>query len=149
MEPPLESRRVRPPNGSAAPSTADLLRELRDESSLLFKQEVALAKAELKESAMRAVRGSITAIVGLVVALMGIALMTTALSLGIAQLFVLGGFGPTLANFLGFLIGALLFVAIGAGVGYAGWKRLANIDFYPRKTINHLKEETQCIKDRI
>lgn len=137
-------------NAEQPASTADLIRALRDESALLVRQEIALAKVELKENAVAAGKSSAVIGVGAFVALLGLALLTVALAAGVAQILVATtAMGVTAAWLCGFLIAGVICAVAGGLAGYFGWRRLSQVNLYPKETLNHLKEETQCIKKRL
>lgn len=144
----MESRRAEI-SPSAEISTADLLRSLRDESAVLVKQEIALAKEELNEMAGDMARNGALMAAGAAVAVFGAMLLCASVAMGVAKLFIIAGIPAATAYFLGFLIGGLLIAGGGAIAAYVGWKRFSSLSFYPRETVAHFKKETQKLRDRL
>jgi hypothetical protein len=126
-----------------------LLAELRDESTTLLRQEVALAKAELRESASEIGRhsakvatGGAVAYAGAIVLLIGVGALT---GRGLAAM----GMSPDVAQWLGFVI-------VGAIVALIGWSMLAKAkralhatSLAPRETLDSLKDNRQWAREKI
>lgn len=117
-----------------------LLSELRDESTTLLRQEVALAKAELGEKAAEVGRGAAHVAIGGAVAYAGGIVMLIGLGAltgrGLARL----GVSDELATWLGFLI-------VGAIVALVGWAMLTKAkralrpgNLVPRETMASLHD---------
>jgi uncharacterized membrane protein YqjE len=131
-----------PPRPAAAePSLGDLFRQLSQDSTTLIKQEVALAKAEVRESVKRIGRSAAMILVGAMLALVGLLALT-------AFLIVL--LGDLMANYwLAALIVGLLFVVIGALLASTHLKRIQETDIKPEQTIQTLQEDKQWIQSEI
>jgi hypothetical protein len=120
-------------------SIGGLIGQVAGDVSKLFRQEVALAKAELKEEAAKAGKA------GGMLAGAGFAGYMVAVLLSLALVFALGAVMP-----LGWaaLIVAVVWAVIG-GVLYAvGRKRLGSVDPVPRQTVETLKEDAQWVRDQ-
>jgi hypothetical protein len=120
-------------------SIGQLMSEVAGDVSKLFRQEVQLAKAELKEEAVKAGKA------GGMLAGAGFAGYMVAVLLSLALVFALGAVMP-----LGWaaLIVAIIWAIIG-GVLYAmGRQRLKRVDPVPRQTIETLKEDKQWLRDQ-
>ena len=141
---------MNPANGTGPTSTIGaLLTELRDEGTTLLRQEVALAKAELSETASRLGRnsakvatGGAVAYAGGIVLLIGVGALA---GRGLARL----GMPPDAAQWLGFVI-------VGAIVALIGWSMLAkakralrDTSLTPRETIASLKQSRRWAQDKI
>lgn len=136
---------------STPPSTsiAGLLKELRDEASTLVKQQIALAKAELKENASRtgtqvahiAVGGVVT-FVGAIVLLIGIGQL-----LGI--LLQATGLSDDTAEWLGPVIVGLVVAIIGWSMLARAKKAIATETVTPRQTIETLKADQQWAQNKL
>jgi hypothetical protein len=130
-------------------SIAGLLKELRDEASTLVKQQVALAKAELKENATRtgtqvaqiAVGGVVT-FVGAIVLLIGIGQL-----LGI--LLQATGMSDDTAQWLGPVIVGLVVAIIGWLMLARAKKAMATETVAPRQTIETLKADQQWAQNKL
>jgi len=130
-------------------SLADLMRELREETTTLFKQEIALAKTEMAEKATKATRNVAAMAVGGAIAYAGFIIILVALSVlatlgleraGLAQT-TAEWVGPGLIGLAAALIGYLLL-----------WKAKANLSeesFAPEKTIQSLKEDKQWTQEKL
>lgn len=119
--------------GEVEPSLGELFKELAEESSLLIRQEVALAKTEIRESASKAATDAISlAIWGAIAAVGGLVLVA----------FLVIGLGALIGSYwLSALIVGAVFLIVGglAAMGYA--KKLKSIDFAPDTTLETLKRD--------
>lgn len=119
-------------------SIGNLIGQVAGDVSTLFRQEVALAKAELKDEAVKAGKA------GGMLAGAGFAGSMVAVLLSLALVFALGDVMP-----LGWaaLIVAVLWAIIG-GVLYAvGRNRMKDVDPVPRQTVETMKEDAQWVRD--
>lgn len=130
-----------PPPPASDPSLGELFRQLTQDSAILIRQEVALAKAELREN-MRNVGRSIAMIaVGGALAVIGMLALT-------AFLVVL--LGDLIGNYwLGALIVGLLFAVIGGVLISTHLNRLRQTDLKPEQSIESLKENKQWLQSEI
>jgi len=120
-------------------SIGALIGEVAGDVSKLFRQEVALAKAELKEEAAKAGKA------GGMLAGAGFAGYMVAVLLSLAAVFGLDEIMP-----LGWaaVIIAVVWAVIG-GVLYAlGRNRMKDVDPVPRQTVETLREDAQWARDR-
>jgi len=119
-------------------SVGELIGEISDDLSKLFRQEVELAKAEVRQEATKA--GKAAGILGGA----GFAGYLTVLFLSFALVYGLG-------NVMDYGWAALIVAAIWgivAAVLYAnGRKKLKDVDPMPRRTVETLKEDAQWIKN--
>jgi hypothetical protein len=134
-------------------SLGDLLSELADETTTLVKQELALAKTEIREEVDRATNEAKTAAknagyiaAGGAVAYTGLIAIVIGLGWLLGEL--LGG-----AEWLGILIVGLVVAAIGYALVKKGLKTLRHeldalkrTDLKPERTIHTLKEDKQWLK---
>lgn len=129
-------------------SLPGLIRELRDETTMLLRQEVALAKAEMSEKTSRMMRNAVYIALGGVIAYAGLVVLLLAcrdlLYLALANNVV----EPSTALWLAPLI-------IGVTVGLVGWamiakgkKALSHESLTPEKTIETLREDKEWIQQR-
>jgi len=136
-----------PEPGTAAPngqrrddeSIGALIGEVAGDISKLFRQEVALAKAELKDSAVKAGKA------GGMLAGAGFAGYMVAVLLSLALVFALGAVMP-----LGWaaVLVAIIWAVVG-GVLYAiGRNRMKDIDPVPRQTVETLREDAQWAREQ-
>jgi hypothetical protein len=120
-------------------SIGNLVSQVAGDVSTLFRQEVALAKEELKAEAVKAGKA------GGMLAGAGFAGYMVAVLLSLALVFALGAVMP-----LGWaaLIVAVIWAIIG-GVLYAvGRNRMKDVDPVPRQTVETLREDAQWVRDQ-
>lgn len=136
---------------TAAPrdrSIGDLLKELRDETSTLLRQEVALAKTEMIEKA--AAYGKNTGAIGAggAVAYAGALLLLAGVTVGLA--FMLDAVG---LDEHAWWVAPLVVGGIVAAVGYSmiskGVSTLKRQSPVPEKTIQSLQEDKQWLTDKV
>lgn len=119
-------------------SLGDLLSELTDDAARLFRQELQLAKLELKRDAQEAGKASGMLAAGGVLGLYTLMLLLFAASWGLAVIMPTG---------LAFLIVGVIVGIAAAALAFAGRKRLRELDPAPRTTIATLREDKEWISD--
>lgn len=124
-----------------------LLKELRDETSTLIRQEVALAKTELTEKVHHT--GSLLAQIGVagLVAAVGLVFLLVALSEGLAVALMAAGL-EVHAAWLAPLITGIVIGVIGIGLLKSRLADLKEESLMPKKTIQTLKEGKKWIQDK-
>ncbi|HEX2091394.1 MAG TPA: phage holin family protein [Longimicrobiaceae bacterium] len=145
----MAETRVSPPTDGRAggsspgaePSLGELFRQLAQDSATLVKQEVALAKVEMRENLKAFARDAAMIAVGGGLLLVGLLALLAAL---------IAGVGDLLDNYwLGALIVGLLFVV---GGGVLARKYLGNLrqdGLGPERTIQTLKEDKRWLQSEI
>jgi hypothetical protein len=120
-------------------SIGRLMSEVLQDASKLFRQEVALAKAELKEEASKAGKA------GGMLAGAGFAGYMVAVLLSLALVFALDAVMP-----LGWaaVIVAVLWAIVGGVLYSVGRKRMKDVDPVPRQTVETLREDAQWVRDQ-
>jgi hypothetical protein len=136
---------------AAAPrdrSIADLLKELRDESSNLLRQEVALAKTEMAEKAADYGKNAAAVATGGAVAYAGALLLLAGLTVALALMLHRIGLGVH-----GWWVAPLVVGGIVAAIGYsminkgvAAMKRTSPV---PEKTVQSLQEDKQWLANKV
>jgi hypothetical protein len=127
-------------NTTASPdrSIGDLIGEISDDLSRLFRKEVELARAELRQEAGKAGRAAGmlggAALAGYMVAL----LVTLALVFALANVMDAGWAA---------LIVAVLWAVIGSVLYSAGRRRLRTVSPVPKQTVETLKEDAQWLRN--
>jgi len=129
-------------------SIADLLKELRDESSTLLRQEVALAKTEMTEKASAYGKNTASIATGGAVAYAGALLLlagiTVALALALHRM-GLGVHGWWVAPLIvGGTVAAIGYSMINKGV--AAMKRTSPV---PEETVQSLQEDKQWLANKV
>ncbi len=132
-EQPIEPGRVG--DGLKEKSTAELIGQLFREGQALMREEVRLAKAELREEARRATRGGAMVGVGAVLGL-------TALSCFAAFLILVGV--TFFAAWVSALIVFALFAIVAIAIAAYGKKKLGEVD--AKRPVEHLKEDGRWMK---
>jgi hypothetical protein len=130
-------------------SLVSLLRELRDESSMLIRQEVALAKAEISEKISRTTRDAVLLAIGGLLALGAFGLFLLALRELLFVGMVKAGMSPSVALWFSPLLLAIITGAIGWVLIAKGKKELAKEGVTPHKTVESLREERQWLKRKL
>lgn len=113
-------------------SLGDLFRELSADASRLVRQEITLARAEMRRNARTLARDlASTAIWGVVAAVGGLVLVA----------FLVTFLGDLLDNYwLAALVVGLLFMAVGGGLAYRALQRMQARQVQPRETMESLRE---------
>jgi hypothetical protein len=130
-------------------SIPSLLRELRDETTTLFRQEVALAKTELKDNASKMgghvahiAIGGFLAYAGVIVLLIGIGHLLGAL----LQKF---GLDPDVATWLAPTLVGLIVAIVGWMMLSKAKNAMAHDDLAPRQTIESLRVNKQWAQNKL
>ncbi|MED7930762.1 phage holin family protein [Nonomuraea sp. LP-02] len=120
------------------PTIGQLVGEIGEDISKLFRQEVALAKAEIRQEATKA--GKAAGLLGGA----GFAASMTALLLTLAVMFGLGNVMDL--GWAAFIVAVIW--AIAGGVMYTtGRNRMREVEPKPEQTIETLKEDAQWARD--
>ena len=126
-----------------------LLRELRDETTTLFRQEVALAKTELKDNAAKLgghmahmAVGGFVAYAGIIVVLIGIGHLLSAL-------LVKFGLSAEVAAWLAPIVVGLVAAVIGWAMLAKAKAALAHDDLAPRQTIDSLRTNKEWAQQKL
>jgi uncharacterized BrkB/YihY/UPF0761 family membrane protein len=127
----------------------DLLKDLRDESTTLFRQELTLAKKEMGEKVSETVRNVTYLATGAFVAFLGLVLLLFSASTAVAHLFIDRGMDEGKAAALGFLIIGVVVGIIGAILIMKALKTLKHQSYVPERTIDSLKADKQLAKSQI
>jgi hypothetical protein len=133
-----------PPN--ALPT---LLRDLRDETTTLLRQEVALAKAELKENASRVGSHAVQIAIGGFVAYAGVIVLLIGLGLLVSVLLVRAGLDRDLAQWLAPAFVGVVVALIGWGMVARAKQAMVTDDLAPRQTIESIRENKQWAQSKL
>ena len=121
-------------------SIGELFGQLTQDTALLVRQEVQLAKSEMQQKISRATRDLVSLATGGAVVLLGGLALTAALILVLAGPV---GLGPWLAALL---VGVVL-AAVGYTMLHRGLGDLKRTDPTPRRTVESIKEDIQWAKE--
>lgn len=130
-------------------SIPGLLRELRDETTTLFRQEVTLAKTELKENASKMAGHAVQMAVGGFVAYAGIIVLLIGIGHLLGALLVKLGVDPDLATWLAPTVVGLVVALIGWAMLSKAKQALAHDDLTPRQTIDSLRTNKQWAQGKL
>jgi hypothetical protein len=123
---------------AAQPGIGELIGDITGDLSRLFRQEVELAKAEVRDEAKKA--GKAGGMLGgaALAAYLVIVLLSFALVFGLGEVMPLGWAA---------VIVAVIWAAVGAVLYSAGRKQLKTVDPMPRQTAETLKEDAQWLRN--
>jgi uncharacterized integral membrane protein len=125
-----------------------LIRDLRDEFTTLMRQEVALAKAEVKERGKLMAKDTIFIVIGAVLALAGFLFLLLALREALGVALVNAGAQVEVALWLAPLIIAFLVGIIGGALIVKGRTALSQHELTPRKSLESLREHRHWLKQK-
>lgn len=130
-----------------SPSMTSLVGGIIGDAEKLIRQEVALARQEIKADVNKAVGVALTFGVALVVSIIGSWMVCLML---VHLLHTLSGSHDDAAIPLWgcFGIVALVFMATGVALFYVAKSKAARIDVIPRQTVETMKENVQWIKNQ-
>lgn len=119
-------------------SIGEIIGNISNDLSQLFRQEVALAKAEIQQEATKA---------GKAAGMLGGAGFAGYLSVVLLSFAVVFGLGEVMPLGWAACIVGLVWAAIGAVLFVNGRKKLKTVDPVPRRTAETLKEDAQWLKN--
>jgi hypothetical protein len=131
------------------PTIAELLKDLREESTLLLREEIALAKKEISEKISSTALNLIYIVAGALIAYCAATFLLLAISSVISQALVAHGVSVGWANFLGLLIVALVIGVISIAMIVKGVQTLKKLSLVPEKTVETLKEDKTWAQNKI
>lgn len=130
-------------------SIPSLLRELRDETTTLLRQEVTLAKVELKDNASRLAGRAVQMAVGGFVAYAGIIVLLIGIGHLLGALFIRMGMSEDLAAWLAPAVIGLVVALIGWGMLARAKNALAHDELTPRRTVDSMKENKEWAQNKL
>ena len=123
-------------------SIGELFGQLSQDMTMLVRQEVQLARAEMSEKLSRLTANLVSVIAGGFVAYVGALALVAALILALNDLASISPWVSAL------IVGAVLAIA-----GYAmlrrGVSELKRVDLAPRRTVENIRDDVQAIKDDV
>jgi len=130
------------------PSIGDLLKSLRDETTTLVRQEIALAKTEMNEKAAKAARNAGYMGAGGVLAHAGVFVLL----LGLSALLYWGLVEAGLSHYVSGFLAPLIVGAVVAVIGYALIQKAISAfkheTLVPEQTVDSLKENQQWLSHK-
>lgn len=134
------------PHPNSIPS---LLRELRDETTTLLRQEVALAKSEMKENVSRLGSHATHVAVGGFVAYAGIIVLLIGIGHLLGAVLIRAGLDQQVAQWLAPTLVGLVVALVGWAMLSRARHALAHDDLAPRQTINSLRENKEWAQSKL
>ena len=125
----------------------DVIKRLRDDLSLLLRQEVALAKTEMTEKAARVGRNAGYLAAGALLGVAGLIVILLALSAGLEVMFIEAGMDVTAHWLAPFLVGLFVIVASSILVTKA-MATLKKESLVPEKTVQSLEEDKEWLQHK-
>jgi len=119
-------------------SVGELIGNISNDLSTLFRQEVELAKVELKQEASKA---------GKAAGMLGAAGFAGYMTLLLLSLALVAALGNVIDYGWAALIVAVIWGIVGAVLYANGRKKLKTVDPTPRRTVDTLKEDAQWLKN--
>lgn len=130
-------------------SVAGLLKQLRDDTTALVREEIALAKTEVAEKVSKFSRNAVLLAVGALLGYTALIPLLIGLGFALGSLFVSWGMSPGIGAFLGFLVVALITGGISASIVLSALGSFKKEKLTPERTIGTLKEDKQWIQNKI
>ena len=130
-------------------SIGDLIRDLRDESTSLIRDEVALAKTEVSEKLSMVGKNVGFLVAGALVGYSALVILLIAFGSLLAEGLIAVGLPPALAHFLGLAIVAVIVGVISAGLVKKALDKLKTANLVPQKTVDSLKNNKEFVKQQI
>jgi xanthine/uracil permease len=130
-------------------SLTDLLKELRDETVRLFRQEVALAKTEVSDKAAKTGRNVGCLAVGGLIAYAGVLVLLMAGVVGLYVALEAAGLSNATAGWLAPLIVGGVVLAIGYGLVQKALSTLKHESLTPERTVETMQDNTNWIKEKV
>jgi hypothetical protein len=130
-------------------SVVDLLKNLRDDTTTLVRDEISLAKTEISEKIASSSRNVAYLAGGALVAYAALILILLGISLMFRDLFVSAGMNTASANLLGFVLVAAAVGALGALLIVKALNTLKKESLTPTKTAETLKEDKKWVQNKV
>jgi hypothetical protein len=130
-------------------SIANLLKQLRDEGTTLFRQEILLAKQEMSEKVSTVGRNVAYLTAGGMVAYAGLVVVLLALSALLYAGLIAADLSHMTAGWLAPLIVGGIVALIGFFLVKKGQRALADEGFTPERTRQSLEEDKQWIQNKV
>jgi len=122
----------------AETSIGELIGDISNDLSQLFRQEVELAKAELKQQATKAGKAG---------GMLGGAAFAGYLAVVLLSFAVVFGLANVMDAGWAALIVAVVWAVIGAALYATGRQKLKTVDPVPRRTVDTIKEDARWLKN--
>jgi len=122
-------------------SIGELFGQLSQDMTLLFRQELQLARAEMSEKISQVTSNLVSVVAGGFVAYVGALALVAALILGLHE-------AADISPWVSALIVGVIFAVAGYVMLNRGLKELKRVDLAPRRTVETLKDDVQWAKEQ-
>jgi hypothetical protein len=122
-------------------SIGELFGQLSQDMTLLFRQEIQLARAEMSEKISQVTNNLVSVVAGGFVTYVGALALVAALILGLHEV-------AEIAPWVSALIVGAIFAVAGYVMLNRGLKELKRVDLAPRRTVETLKDDVQWAKEQ-
>ncbi|HVU35910.1 MAG TPA: phage holin family protein [Opitutaceae bacterium] len=130
-------------------SLSSLIRNLRDETTTLMRQEIDLAKAELKDNTAHLASHAVQIAIGAFVGYAGAIVILVGIGLLVSSIFVRLGMQQDMAVWLALVIVGVVVALIGGGMAMRAKKAIAAEDIAPRQTGRTLRADKQWVENKL
>lgn len=137
------------PESPTTSTIGELLTELRDESTTLLRQEVALAKAELNEKAARIGKNTIELAAGGALAYAGLIVLLIGISMLISRILVAFDVSVETAAWFGPLVVGAVVALVGAVMLTRAKHAMTAGKLFPHETVESLKEDKRWVQNKL
>lgn len=127
----------------------ELIKELRDETTDLMRQEVELAKTETSEKAAKLARNIAYTAIGVLIAYAGLMFLLWAATYGLMIALNEAGVSENVSPWLAPLITGLIVTGIGVGFLIKSAATLKNETLMPERTMRSLEENKQWLTAKL
>lgn len=128
---------------------ASLLKQLRDDTTALVRDEIALAKTEMIEKVSKMARHGAALAAGVLLGFAALTPLLVGLGFALGILLVSWGLSSGLATLLGFLIVALITGCVSAVIVISALNRFKKESLKPRRTLESLKNDKNWIQNKL
>ena len=122
-------------------SIGELFGQLSQDMTLLFRQELQLARAEMSTKISQVTTNLVSVVAGGFVAYVGALALVAALILGLHE-------AAEISPWVSALIVGVIFAVAGYAMLSRGLKELKRVDLAPRRTVETLKDDVQWAKEQ-
>jgi hypothetical protein len=130
-------------------SITDLIRRLRDDSTTLIRDEVALAKTEVSEKISMLGKNLGSILAGAMVGYSALVLLLIAIGSLAAEGLISVGLAPAMAHFVGLASVAIVVGIISAVMVTKAIENLKTASLAPQRTIESLRNDKEFVKQQI
>lgn len=130
-------------------SITELIKELRDETIELVREEITLAKTEVSENVNRVARNSVYLGAGALIAFAGLIVLLFAVSAAVYVGLVAAGIENATAGYLAPSIVGVVVLLIGYAFVQKAVSTLKKTSLVPERTVRSVKEDTNWLKQKV